>query len=437
MMVVSQPQEGMAAGSRPSLDNPNASQSQPSHSISIPQSLLHKPTSPLTRTYKRKQVKKAPSLLVPSPTKPLSPLLEHSPIENIQRESNRVSPNPQEVLFKEMEEHMGEKAATTSASTEKDSGNISKTFPMATLNEQSFKGPRCQETTGVDSASARQQDSTTKKSHDPLKEGNTFGEGEGRYNYQELMDAMGNINLDVIQQGKDIEEMKMVILSQQVQIAKLMKMVTRLIQKKRRKQFVLKKRANVQDPFNKGEKQEGETEKESSAEKRVEVEGETEHGIEAKTVNTAKTEETVNAAKTEETINAAEVQEAAETEAAEAGLSVEEMEIVETLVKAKNDTPKASQNAKGILINEGGISKKGKEKAILKDTKGKGKEVMVEAELPAKKKTQIELDEEIAKQLQDQTEKEEQLQTETDRELAKIMARKLNAEYQKSIQEAA
>ncbi|KAI3678840.1 hypothetical protein L6452_38144 [Arctium lappa] len=113
------------------------------------------------------------------------------------------------------------------------------------------------------------------------------------------------------------------------------------------------------------------------------------------------------------------------------------MEIAETLVKAKNDTPKASQKAKGVVINEEGISKKGKEKAILKDTKGKGKKKMVEAELSAKKKTQIELDEEIAKQLQDQMEKEEQLQTETDRELAKIMARKLNAEYQKSIKEVA
>ncbi|KAI3770494.1 hypothetical protein L6452_01628 [Arctium lappa] len=60
-----------------------------------------------------------------------------------------------------------------------------------------------------------------------------------------------------------------------------------------------------------------------------------------------------------------------------------------------------------------------------------------EAELPTKKKSQIEMDEAIAKQLQDQMEKEEQLQTEKDRELAKIMARKLNDEYQKSIQEAA
>ncbi|KAI3665019.1 hypothetical protein L6452_43635 [Arctium lappa] len=47
---------------------------------------------------------------------------------------------------------------------------------MATLNEQSFKGPWCQETTGVDSASARQKTSTTKRSNDPSKEGNTSRE---------------------------------------------------------------------------------------------------------------------------------------------------------------------------------------------------------------------------------------------------------------------
>ncbi|KAI3759103.1 hypothetical protein L6452_06678 [Arctium lappa] len=143
MMVVSHNEEGMASGSSLSLDHPTESQSQPSISISIPQSLLQKPTSPITNTYIRKKVKKAPSLLVPSPTKPLSPLMEISPLENIYRETTRVSPNPKEVLTEEMPEHMGEKAATTPASTEEDSGNINKTSPMATLNEQSFKGPRC------------------------------------------------------------------------------------------------------------------------------------------------------------------------------------------------------------------------------------------------------------------------------------------------------
>ncbi|KAI3715122.1 hypothetical protein L6452_22091 [Arctium lappa] len=372
MMVVSQTTEGMAAGSRPSLDHPTASQAQPSHSKTIPQSLLAKPTSPITHTYKRKQVKKAPSLLVPESPKPLSPLKENSPLENIHRETTGVSPNLKEVLSEEEEEHMGDEAATTPASTEEESGNINKTSPMATLNEQSFEGPWCQETTGVDSASARQKASTNKRSNDPSIGGNTPGEGEDRYNYEELMETMGNINQDVLKQGKEIEEMKLVILSQQVQITKLKKM---------------------------GEKQENET-----VEKKAEVEGETEEEMEKET---------------------------------ELGLSVEEMVIAETLVKAKNDTPKASQKAKGVVIKEEGISKQEKEKEILKESKGKGKEKVIEAEMPPKQKSQIEMDEAIAKQLQDQMEKEEQLQTETDRELARIMAKKLNAEYQKSLKEAA
>ncbi|KAI3757319.1 hypothetical protein L6452_04854 [Arctium lappa] len=423
MMVVSQTDEGMVAGSKPPLDQPTASQSQPSLSQIFPQSFAAKPTPRISKTYVKRKVHKAPSLGVPTINQePQSPLLEHSPVENIQRESTRVSPNPEEVLSKEMEEHMGEKAATTSASTEKDSGNISKTFPMATLNEQSFKGPRCQETKGVDSASARQKASTTKRSHDPSKGGNTPGEGEDRYDYNELMETMGNINMDVIKQGKDIEELKLVILSQQVQITKLKKLVTRLVQKRRRKQFVLKKRARAQDASNKGENQENETEKESKSEMGFDVEGEIEAEIEKET----------EFAQAAETVNAAEVKEAAVT-----GLSVEELEIAETLVKAKNDTPKASQKAKGVIINEGGGSKKRKEssKETLKDTKGKGKgkEKLIETELPSKKRSQIEMDEEMAKKLQEQMEKEEQIQTETDRELAKIMARKLNAEYQESL----
>ncbi|KAI3715280.1 hypothetical protein L6452_22255 [Arctium lappa] len=404
MMVVSHTEEGMAAGSRTSLDHPTASQSQPSHSISIPQSLLHKPTSPITQTYTRKQVKKAPSLLVPSPTKPSSPLRENSPLENINRETKGVSPNPKEVLTEVEVEHMGVKAATTPASKEEVSGNIHKTFPMETLGEQLSNGPRCQATKGVDSASARQKTSTTKRSNDPSKEGNTSGEGEDRYNYYELIETMGNINMDVLKQGKDIEELKLVVLSQQVHIAKLKKMVTRLLHKKRRKQFVLKKKKNAQDASNKGEKQERETEKESSVEKRVEVEGETEVEGEKEDAIEAETE----VAQAAETVNAAET---AETEEVVTGLSIEELEIAETLVKAKNDTPKASQ-------------------------KGKGKEKLIETELPSKKRSQIEMDEEMAKQLQEQMEKEEQIQTETDRELAKIMARKLNAEYQESLKAA-
>ncbi|KAI3685124.1 hypothetical protein L6452_34358 [Arctium lappa] len=72
--------------------------------------------------------------------------------------------------------------------------------------------------------------------------------------------------------------------------------------------------------------------------------------------------------------------------------------------------------------------------ADLKDAKGKSK--MVESEQPLKKKNQLELDEEVAKQLQAEMEKEEKLQSEKDRELALEMAKKLNEEYQKSMKTA-
>ncbi|KAI3715217.1 hypothetical protein L6452_22189 [Arctium lappa] len=104
MMVVSHNQEGMASGSRPSLDHPTDSQTQPSTTISLSQSLVLKPTPVISKTYSKRK--------------------------NIHRETTGVSPNPKEVLTKEMHEHVGEKAATTPASTEEASGNITKTFPM-------------------------------------------------------------------------------------------------------------------------------------------------------------------------------------------------------------------------------------------------------------------------------------------------------------------
>ncbi|KAI3728689.1 hypothetical protein L6452_17330 [Arctium lappa] len=73
----------------------------------------------------------------------------------------------------------------------------------------------------------------------------------------------------------------------------------------------------------------------------------------------------------------------------------------------------------------------------MEDAKKKGKEKMVESEQPLKKKNQIELDEEVAKQLQAELAKEEEIQSAKDRELALDMAKKLNEEYQKSLKDAA
>ncbi|KAI3715118.1 hypothetical protein L6452_22086 [Arctium lappa] len=196
-----------------------------------------------------------------------------------------------------------------------DSVNISKTFPMATLGEQSSKGPRCQETKGVEDAFARHKTSTTKRSKDLSRVVNT---------------PKG---------GSDIEEMKLVILSQQVQITKLNKMVMKLVQNKKRKQYVLKKRG---DAFNKREKQE-EEEKHCPVGMETQFEGE---------LNTEKENTEAESSKAAETVKlAAEKAQATVTEPTlVTGLSVEEIEITETLLKAKSETPKATQKAKGVKI---------------------------------------------------------------------------------------
>ncbi|KAI3746108.1 hypothetical protein L6452_08530 [Arctium lappa] len=155
-----------------------------------------------------------------------------------------------------------------------DSVNIFKTFPTETLGEQSSKGPRCQETKGVEGASARQKTSN-KRSKDPSKVVKTPKGGEDKYTYNELMETIANVNLDVIKQGSEIEEMKKVIISQQTQIVKLKKMVLKLVHQKRRKQFILKKRRSDHAAFKKGESQVKQDEKESTSEMEFQFEGET------------------------------------------------------------------------------------------------------------------------------------------------------------------
>ncbi|KAI3746362.1 hypothetical protein L6452_08792 [Arctium lappa] len=374
MMVVSHNQEGMASGSRPSLDHPTESQTQPSTTISLPQSLVHKPTPVISKTYAKRKVHKAPSLVVPTTNpEPQSPLMEHSPLENIHRETTGVSPNPKEVLTKEMHEHVGEKAATTPASTEEASGNITKTFPMATLNEQSFKGLRCQETKGIGGASARLE-IPIEHSNDPSKEGNTPGE---------------------------------VIINQQEEISTLKKLVKKVIQRRKKQRFELRRRKPVVDAPKKGES-EAEVNMENAQNK-----GE-KHGDKA--------EFDVQAA---ETVNAAEASKAAET--------LEEIEIAEALIKAKNDTPKVTLKTKGVVIKDNAevIKKASTDKVASKD---KGKTKVVESDQPLKKQKLIESDEALAKNIQAELEQEEEDQVEKDREMARALAAELNEAYQKSLE---
>ncbi|KAI3715334.1 hypothetical protein L6452_22313 [Arctium lappa] len=304
-----------------------------------------------------------------------------------------------------------------------DSVNIFKTFPTTTLGEQSSKGPRCQETKGVEGASARQK-TPTKTSKDPSRVVNKPKGGEDRYNYEELMETIANVNMDVLKQGAEIEEMKLVILSQQVQITKLKKMVLRLVQKKKRTKFVLKKRSIPHDASKKGESQ-AEVDKQSPVRMKVQFEGETGADKEENVGSEAETiENVVDIAKAAVTEAAAVTNEPeAETE-----LSREEIEIVETLVKAQ----KATQKAKGVMIKEGGLEKKRKEISV-EDAKKKGKEEVVESAKASKKQSQIALDEELARKMQAELEKVEETQSAKDREIALEMAVKLNEEYQKSL----
>ncbi|KAI3677814.1 hypothetical protein L6452_37084 [Arctium lappa] len=194
MMGVS-PSHGEASRSQPTSDHPTDDLPIPLISTNPPQIPIVKTTSHITKTYIRKK---------------------------------GVSHNPKKVLTKEQVEHVGSEAHTTdfAQSAGQDSVNIPKTFPTATLGEQSSKGPRVV---------------------------NTPKGGEDRYNYVELMETIANVNMDVLKQGAEIEEMKLVILSQQVQITKLKKMVLRLVQKKKRTQFVLKKRSFPHDASKKEE----------------------------------------------------------------------------------------------------------------------------------------------------------------------------------------
>ncbi|KAJ9536392.1 hypothetical protein OSB04_un000427 [Centaurea solstitialis] len=167
--------------------------SSTSQSPQIPTS--SNPTPSLTKDVTRHSG--VPSSSMPSIPEPLSPSLEHSPMDIPQRESPRVSPNSQKVPSKEEVGHVDCKAQPTAhvQGAEQDRLNINKTFSMATQDEQLSRGPGCQETMGVAGASARQR-TTTNFSNDPSRAGNTPEHGEDRYTSDELMVAMGKIAAD-------------------------------------------------------------------------------------------------------------------------------------------------------------------------------------------------------------------------------------------------
>ena len=102
----------------------------------------YKTTPSSIKTYKSKKAKRVPSSLESTPPQPISPFVEHSLQENIQRETIGVSPNPKKVVDKEQDDHLVRAHTTVEVqSVPQDSMDINKTQSKATLGEQSPKGP--------------------------------------------------------------------------------------------------------------------------------------------------------------------------------------------------------------------------------------------------------------------------------------------------------
>ncbi|KAJ9546591.1 hypothetical protein OSB04_019134 [Centaurea solstitialis] len=170
MMRVNHPQ-GEASGLQPTQPSIPTDDLPTPITDTIPQSLDTTPTPTLKR-YIRKN-RGAPSSSGSKPQEPLSQQLEHSPSDNIKRETSGVMPHSsiKKVPSKEMEGHVVGEAQTTDVAqgVHQDSLNIAKTPTTATPIEQSKGGPRCQETKGASSASARLK-TNVKKLKDPVME---------------------------------------------------------------------------------------------------------------------------------------------------------------------------------------------------------------------------------------------------------------------------
>ncbi|KAI3707528.1 hypothetical protein L6452_26139 [Arctium lappa] len=112
---------------------------------------------------------------------------------------------------------------------------------------------------------------------------------------------------------------------------------------------------------------------------------------------------------------------------------ITEMEIAETLIKAKHDSPKVSSKTKGVVIKEQGevLKKINVEKKVMSKEKGKAK--LVESDQPIKRQKLVESDEALARKIQADIEQEERVQVDKDREMAKALAAELNEAYQRSL----
>ncbi|KAJ9542207.1 hypothetical protein OSB04_028713 [Centaurea solstitialis] len=197
MMRVNHPQ-GEASGLQPTQPSIPSDDLPTPITETIPLSLEKTPT-PTLQKYQRKN-RGAPSSSGSKPQEPISQQLEHSPSDSTQRDTPGVQPHSsiKKVPSKEKDGHVVGEAQTTDVAqgVHQDSLNISKTPTTATPSEKSQGGPRCQETKGASSASARLK-TKVKKLKDPVMEVNTSKPGESRFSQKELMENFRTIAKDL------------------------------------------------------------------------------------------------------------------------------------------------------------------------------------------------------------------------------------------------
>ena len=200
---------------------------KPGPSLKIPQSLL-KSTPTISKTYTKKRTKSTPPTLESSPHKPSSPHVEQVSHENIQREPIGMSPHSQEVVTKEMDDHL-ERAATTvlDENPPQDSGNITKTQSKATSSTKVSKepemqeGPRCPETTlGGDDDQTR-FDRSPIFSNDSPRMGTPSEGDEDRHLTKELKVLVQMLNKSIYFQHQQIMDLQFQVSTLKVTVNKL------------------------------------------------------------------------------------------------------------------------------------------------------------------------------------------------------------------------
>ncbi|GJX15315.1 hypothetical protein Tco_0216147 [Tanacetum coccineum] len=307
-----------------------------------------------------------------------------------------------ETVIKEWEDIM-ERAATIASSLEAEhaSGNINRTQSMATLNESFPQGtdlgsdPKCQDTIlGGAEAQIRFEVASKHSNDPPLLRVNTLGSGEDSMKLKELMEFSYEtvINKWEDRMEKDATTASSLEAEHDSEIATLKDIV-----KKMEKKSVLNGDKVFQEPM----------------------------------VNTATTTSSIPVSAADPVTTAGEVVTTASVEIPE------ELTLAQTLIEIKSAKPKAvttaattvtpassRPKAKGIVFHDQEEQAPASTPIVsplqLPQAKDKGKAKMVEPEKPLKKKDQIAIDEEVARnleaQLQAELEEEERLSRQKEEE---------------------